>query len=139
MTSYSTADQIKKFITDAGPNAFFICDMDGNVVKGYFLAPGKTLPLGATDDPKKQNIPSGTSPAEIAELVRTGVLEERLFAEKAMDVRLPTPLVEILNKNVAENKPFALAFLTSRSANDALTILRRVGRQGAGTRDHGGR
>jgi hypothetical protein len=125
--TYATPSETDAFITQLGPRPFIVCDMDGNVMKAYSLVPGQTLNLGAGDNPRNQNIPFGTSQAELDKLVEAGVLKEGIFAEKLMDVRLPSRLVDMINRNIEDANPFSIAFLTSRSAEDALTLLKESG------------
>ncbi len=105
----------------------FVCDMDGNVLVGYTLAPGQTLSLNQNDDPKRQAIPFGLSLTQINKLAATGILQTGIFAQKTMDARLPQSLVELVNEGIARGEPFRLAFLTSRSREDALILLRESG------------
>ena len=124
---YSLAADIENFLQDLGPNPLFVCDLDGNVMTGYRLAPNRTLPLRASDNFKSQNIPFDTSPKQLAAWVEEGIVVESIFAEKAMDGRLPADLVAVVNKNIADGKLFALTFLTSRSAPDALKLFKESG------------
>lgn len=123
MVHYSTSDDIARFLEQAGDNPLFVCDMDGNVMQGYSLISGQTLALGSQDDPQKQSIPFGTSLAQLESLAAQGVLTKGVFAEKAMDARLPQNLVDFVNDNVTAGAAFKIAFLTSRGANDARKLL----------------
>lgn len=124
MTNYSTPAAIQRFIDDLGDSPLFVCDMDGNVMAGYSLsADNMRLPLTARDDPQRQSIPFGTPPAVIEAMTRIGQLKNGIFAGKAMDARLPPALVDFVNDCRDEKAPFRLAFLTSRGADDARTLL----------------
>lgn len=127
MSGYSSPSDIKAFLATLGARPCFVNDMDGNTLDGYTLKPGKPLPLGKGNDPKNQSIPFGTSPLQLDLLAATGVLEKGIFAEKPMDARLPPRLVALVNDAIANDNPFAIAFLTSRAAGDALTLLRESG------------
>ncbi len=129
MSVYSSADQISAFLEDIGDTPLFVCDMDGNVMTGYNLVDGAVSPfvLGEGDDPKSQSIPFGTSLQEIEKLVSEGVYEKGIFAKKAMDVRLPQPLVDLVNESVEAGEPFKIAFLTSRGSADARKLLQESG------------
>ncbi len=126
-SSYSTAKEIESFMIRLGTRPMFVCDMDGNIMRGYTLAPGKTLPLGPNDNPANQAIPYGTSQEEIERLVKEGVLVPGLFAEKAMDARLPVELVEIVNDYIRSGNAYRLGFLTSRGAKDAVKLMKESG------------
>ena len=125
MTKYSTPPEIASFVRDLGGKPLFVCDMDGNVMTGFNLDNQMALPLTGKDDPSRQTIPFGTEQFSLAALVDMGFLKTGIFAEKAMDCRLPKPLVDFLNDNT--DQPFKLAFLTSRGADDARTLLRESG------------
>lgn len=127
MTAYSTPAEQQAFKDELGDNPFIICDLDGNILSGYTAADGTALTLAETDDPKSQSIPFGTSQETIQQLVDAGALKNVIFAEKAMDVRLPQPLVDMVNRFIEEDRPFAFAGLTSRSMKDALTVMRESG------------
>jgi hypothetical protein len=127
MTGYSTPEQITEFTSKLGERPLFICDMDGNIMRGYSLAPGKSLPLGGGDNPDNQCIPFGTSQGELQKLVEDGTLTVGLFAEKAMDARLPAELVALINANTESGNQYALGFLTSRGAADAVKLMHESG------------
>lgn len=126
--TYSSAQEITGFgdalVAAVTPRRkpLFVLDMDGNILIGYNLRTGQTLPAPA--DAARRNIPEGS---DIGALLTQGVIEPALFAEKPMDARLPEPLVAHLNRLQAEDKPFEVAILTSRSEADALRILRDSG------------
>lgn len=105
----------------------FVCDMDGNIMRGYSLAEGKLLPLGPDDNPANQDIPFGTSQEELQELVDNGTLVPGLFARKAMDARLPAELVEMVNNYTKTGQAYRLCFLTSRGARDAVKLMHESG------------
>lgn len=125
MTKYSTPVEIASFVRDLGGKPLFVCDMDGNVMTGYNMADQMALPLTGRDDPARQTIPFGIEHPSLAALVDMGFIKTGIFAEKAMDARLPKPLVDFLNDNT--DQPFKLAFLTSRGGADAKTLLRESG------------
>lgn len=125
MTNYSTPTEINCFVRDIGGKPLFVCDMDGNVMTGYNMADQMALPLTGKDDPARQAIPFGTGQFSLDVLVKTGYMKTGIFAEKAMDCRLPESLVDFLNDN--PDAPFKLAFLTSRGADDARKLLSESG------------
>lgn len=130
MTKYSTAAEIKSFLREIGDRPLFVCDMDGNVMTGYSLderSGGMRLPLMGADDPARQAIPYGTGHDSLDVLVDMGILKTGIFAEKAMDARLPKKLVDFVNDSMRESAPYKIAFLTSRGADDARTLLRESG------------
>lgn len=127
MSVYSSANETRDFLDKLGPNPLFVYDMDGNAFIGYKLAEGRTLPLGPNDNPKNQSVPFGLDRAKIDALVDDGTLTENIFAAKTMDVRLPQPLVNFINKCVDEDESFKIAFLTSRSEYEAKKILAESG------------
>ncbi|PZO88008.1 MAG: hypothetical protein DI626_02720 [Micavibrio aeruginosavorus] len=129
MTVYSSADRISAFLKEIGDAPLFVCDMDGNVMTGYNLVEGAVSPfvLAAGDDPKSQSIPFGTPLQELESLVSAGIFEKGIFANKAMDVRLPQPLVDLVNQGVEAGEPFKIAFLTSRGSADARKLLQESG------------
>lgn len=129
MTVYSSADEISAFLEEIGDMPLFVCDMDGNVMVGYNLVEGAVSPLipGEGDDPKSQSVPFGTPLQEIEDLVREGVYEKGIFAKKPMDVRLPRPLVDLVNESIEAGEPFKIAFLTSRVLTDARKLLHESG------------
>lgn len=102
----------------------WVLDMDGNVAVGYNLAAGENLPLGASDDPKTQAIPSG---ADIDRLLKDGIVEEAIFSVKPMDSRLPKPLVESLNAARKDGRDYDIVLLTSRNTADTMRILELSG------------
>lgn len=126
--TYSTEQQIAAFIAarteDVTPSSSPLCvlDLDGNALLGYNTA--DNLPLPQTPDVSRRNIPPD---ADVAALEAAGHISAGLFAQKPMDARLPKPLVAQLNTLAAQNKPFELAVLTSRSEADALELLRDSG------------
>jgi trehalose-6-phosphatase len=125
MKTYSTPAQIDHFLEKIGRAPLFVCDMDGNVMTGYSLrSNGPVLALSENDDAKRQAIPYGLSRHKLNELVGKGVLEEGIFADKAMDARLPEELVDLVNSSIGD---FKIAFLTSRGANDARQLLKESG------------
>lgn len=124
MTSYSSYSDIAEFLTKIGDAPLFVCDLDGNVMTGYTLrADAVPLSLQKGDEPKCQTIPFGTSAEILGGLVKQGVYETGIFAEKSMDARLPAPLVDLVNQGIETNQPFRIAFLTSRGADDARRLL----------------
>ena len=56
-------------------------------------------------------------------------VEPAIFANKPLDVRLPKPLVNLINERIKEGDLFSVCFLTSRSYRDALFILQESGVQ----------
>ncbi len=133
MNKYSSREHITHFIariteqSGRGERPAFVNDLDGNLLVGYSLADSQSLPLGPLDNPANQAIPFGSTPAQLREWVRQGILVEGIFAEKPMDARLPVDLVDRVNGNVRDGRPFDIAFLTSRSAADAVVLLRESG------------
>ena len=127
MSVYSSPAEINEFMGELGPNPFFIYDMDGNALIGYKVAEGRELPLNTSDNPKNQSMPFGLSRTQIDALVADGTLKESIFAGKTMDVRLPQPLVNFINKCVDEDEPFKIGILTSRSEFEAKKILTESG------------
>ena len=125
MPKYSIPEQISVFCDQLGDRPFFVCDMDGNVMHGFSLVPGKSLASDCKD--KNHDIPFGLAPENLDKLVMDGVLKKEIFATKSMDVRLLPELVQIVNKNIKERNKFSLGFLTSRSAIDALKLLEESG------------
>ena len=127
MSTYSTPAQIDAFVENLGVNPMAVCDMDGNVMIGFTFTGDTPCRLGPQDDPQVQSIPFGTSQRAIAAMVADGTYTRTIFADKAMDVRLAPELVSLLNAELEKNNPFALAFLTSRSFDDAVTLLKESG------------
>ncbi len=127
MTRYATPDDIRAFSDKLGSRPLFVCDMDGNIMRGYTLAEGRTLPLGAGDNPDNQSIPFGTTQDDLKAMVADGALKLGLFAQKAMDARLPAELVEVINRNTETGNLYALGFLTSRGAKDAVKLMHESG------------
>ncbi|NCC22762.1 MAG: hypothetical protein EOM26_09920 [Alphaproteobacteria bacterium] len=127
MTQYSTERETEEFVAKLGPRPLFVCDMDGNIMRGYSLAPGKSLALGEGDNPDNQAIPFGTSQTELQRLVDDGTLVLGLFADKAMDARLPAELVDLINRNTRTGNKYSLGFLTSRGAKDAVKLMKESG------------
>lgn len=129
MGIYSSPAETRDFLDKLGSNPFFVYDMDGNACIGYKLAEGRELPLAPTDNPKNQSIPFGLTRAQLDALVADGTLVENIFAGKTMDVRLPQPLVNFVNRCEEDGEPFKIAFLTSRSEFEAKKILQESGVQ----------
>lgn len=129
MSSYSTQDQIDALLRDLGPDPMTVCDMDGNVMLGFNFTGDTPCRLAGTDNPAVQSIPFGTSQRAIAAMVKEGIYQQAIFADKAMDVRLPPPLVGLLNAALHANQPFKFPFLTSRSFDDAVKLLQESGVQ----------
>lgn len=133
MTLYDSPQAISDFLSliteyEGKPGRpAFVNDLDGNLMIGYSLVPGQQLVLSEGDDPRAQAIPSGSTQAQIQEWVRKGTLREGIFAEKPMDVRLPEPLVALVNDRVSAGAVFDIAFLTSRGTSDALSLLQESG------------
>ncbi len=124
MTAYSSPAEIDNFVAKLGERPLFVCDMDGNIMKGYSLVAGQTLPLNDGDNPDNQSIPFGASQEDLDRLVSEGVLKVGLFADKAMDARLPKDLVDMVNANTKNGMKYAVGFLTSRGAKDAVKLMR---------------
>lgn len=126
---YSSAAEILNFSNNLGRNPLFVCDMDGNLYKGYALtSEHKDYFKNANiETPEKQDIPFDLSLEELDTLVHRGILEERLFVDKSMDVRISADLVDFLNAQIEQKNPLGITFLTSREASEALTILKASG------------
>ncbi len=127
MRFYSTQDEIESFTASLGDRPLFVCDMDGNIMRGYSLAFNKELPLGPEDNPDNQSIPFGTTQEDLKRYLDDGTLIAGLFAEKAMDARLPAELVELINRNTDSGNTYSLGFLTSRGAKDAVKLMKESG------------
>jgi hypothetical protein len=113
-TMYSTPENIETIAHKIGPSPVVICDMDGCCVIGLkSVVKDRTAPV----------LSFGTSPETIEEMIRRGILEKAIFVERTMDVRLPPRLVDIVNADIENGGRPRLAFLTSRSAQDAKKIL----------------
>lgn len=124
MAGYSSYSDIAAFLKTIGNAPLFVCDMDGNVMTGYTLkADDAPLALKESEDPQRQTIPYGTPVSVLNDLVKQGVYETGIFADKAMDARLPAPLVDLVNHGIETDQPFRIAFLTSRGADDARRLL----------------
>lgn len=123
MTGYSSSKDVGDFYKQIGNKPLFVCDMDGNVMTGYTLNPGHSLVLGEGDNPANQAIPFGGTLDDLEALVDSGVLSKSIFAEKAMDARLPQKLVDFVNDSIDKDEPFNIAFLTSRGSADARKLL----------------
>jgi hypothetical protein len=126
MTAWAAPEEERDFLDRLGPDAVWVCDLDGTLFVAYDLAGNLTLPLSLSDDPKAQSIPFGTSPERIAEMVSNGVLVEKLFARLPMDVRLPPELAARVNDDI-ENGRASIVGLTSRAGDAALKILKESG------------
>ncbi|MCH2546078.1 MAG: hypothetical protein MK052_00500 [Alphaproteobacteria bacterium] len=123
---YSLPEKIEKFVADVVANStpshspVFILDMDGNALLGYEFA-GNTPPcfdrekLGA-----QRSIPAN---ANIAQLVESGMIVPRIFAQYPLDVRLPNQLRQCINSCISQGRLYTICFLTSRAMEDALQIL----------------
>lgn len=121
---YGVKGDLRKNGVSPHHRPMLVLDMDGNIAIGHNLKDGVELTLAEGDDPKTQNLPS-TIPAST--LVAEGKVEEAIFSLKALDTRLPETLVKTINQAEADNRPFDIVLLTSRSSKDALKVLELSG------------
>ena len=135
---YSTPEEIGDFVQAVAATAkpakgqdepahkpMIVNDMDGNILVGYNLVKGQSIPADYKQadwaegqpregilNPKNQTIPFD---ADVGALVNQGIVEKVLFADANMDVRLPEAMVQKLNSLIDQGRTHELALLTSRS------------------------
>lgn len=127
---YSTHSEIEALKLKLGDNPMFVCDMDGNIMSGYMLPDGKTPNPDLYEGgkiPDNQTIPPIYSAEELDYYLDSGQVLKGIFASKTMDVRLPSPLVKLINHFNKTDQPFRLTLLTSRNMQEAQQILKVSG------------